>query len=90
MKSMKTCADCRFCKVNLSEQTLRCSQGVWLTQNSSERIFKLAAQEYHGYKSWKNNAGFSEIKLIKRKVFQNAESCGYFTDDWEGDKFSAE
>jgi len=83
MKIMKTCDDCRFCKVNLSRQTLRCSQNAWLTQDSSERIFKLAAQEYHGYKSWKNNAGFSEIKLIKRKVFQNAESCLDFTNDWE-------
>lgn len=81
----KSCKDCKFCKINLSKKTLRCMPGIdehgndkshWRKDNedgNEEHIFKLDLS---------NEFLKKNIKLNHRKVFEMAEKCEDYLNEW--------
>lgn len=67
---MKTCSDCKFCKINISQKTLRCSKGGWSGGKGKEKIFIVS----------KNEVQENGIKIYPRDTFKEALRCPNFED----------
>lgn len=79
---MNSCEDCKFCKVNIKKLTIRCMPGVDEHGNDKGHWRKDGGAEEHIFKLDSSNELLKKIKLNHRKIFEMAEKCEDFTNEW--------
>lgn len=60
------CRDCYHCKINIPNQTLRCSECWWVYENGNDHTIQLNENEVQVH----------DIKIHDRKIFKTSELCG--------------
>ncbi len=85
MNVINSCSTCKFCKVNIKKLTLRCIPGIDEYGNDKGHWRRDGGTEEHIFKIDLRNEFIKtkkEIKLHHRKIFDMAEKCEDFTNEW--------